>query len=164
MSVFRLCICSALPDILQIQHPSHHFISSPSTTASSISTFHRIPTTPTMTTPLTIRLKIEDVVHPDFRDLASEFECAICCALFDDPVQLLCSNRHIFCLACVREGAFQACPICLDPLPKTGAKFVALHEPAGAPHSHRMMMKLKVGRGMLWVTSVSFCWGGGMWE
>ena len=92
-----------------------------------------------------IRLKIEDVVHPDFSALASDFECAICCNLFDDPVQLLCSNRHIFCTKCVRDGAFQSCPMCLDPLPKTGVKFVALHEPAGNPHCHRMMMKLKVG-------------------
>ena len=93
-----------------------------------------------------MRLKIEDVVHPDARDMADDFECPICCNLFEEPVQLVCTGRHIFCAECVRAGAFQACPTCREPLPSTGRKSVPLQEPQGGnPAVLRMMIKLKVG-------------------
>ena len=92
-------------------------------------------------------LSVEDIVIDPAT--AEGLECAICQNLFEEPVQLLCGGRHIFCAGCVtdRKPTWElvACPACRGPLPSSGRKFVPLREPQGGnPHVWRMMNKLKV--------------------
>ena len=92
-----------------------------------------------------MRYKIEDVVHPDDRDRADDFECGVCLCLWSEPVQLVCANRHIFCAECVEP--LHVCPTCQEPFPPNGRKGVPLQEAQGGnPAVLRMMMRLKVGR------------------
>lgn len=52
--------------------------------------------------------KIEDIVPPEARLLAEEFQCSVCLCMLDEPVWTSCD--HIFCSGCI--GELQACPLC----------------------------------------------------
>lgn len=67
---------------------------------------------------------VEDVIHPEARKDAKEFECSVCLGIWHDPVQTA-ECHHIFCRGCVQQ--LRSCPTCrsnfepksLQPLQKT---------------------------------------------
>ena len=62
--------------------------------------------------------KIEDIVHPEAREFASQFTCGVCLCILDEPSQTSCD--HIFCESCVAPCL--ACPTCRTPLSEGGRK------------------------------------------
>ena len=83
------------------------------------------------------RLKVGDIVHPDDRAKAREFECPICLSVpsISVAVQSVCCNV-IFCSDCL--APLGACPNCRADIPADG-NTVALN-----PLVRRMLQNLKV--------------------
>jgi len=83
------------------------------------------------------KFRVADIVHPDSRELAQQFDCAVCLHIVDDPLQTPCG--HIFCHGCVNSLA--VCPTCRDPLENSpGVKKLA---ECNKPMS-RLMLGIKV--------------------
>jgi len=56
--------------------------------------------------------KIDEIVHPDSRGIAQQFECCICMCVVNEPLQTVCD--HIFCAECLSSSL--ACPTCRTAL------------------------------------------------
>mmetsp|Transcript_174340 Transcript_174340/g.558882 ORF Transcript_174340/g.558882 Transcript_174340/m.558882 type:complete len:312 (-) Transcript_174340:125-1060(-) len=52
--------------------------------------------------------KIDEIVHPDSRGVAQQFECSVCMCVVNEPLQTVCD--HIFCAECI--STCLACPTC----------------------------------------------------
>lgn len=70
-----------------------------------------------------MKWKIDEIVNPQVGKHAKQFECSICYAIWDDPVETPCCE-NTFCRVCLTQCA--ACPICRLPLgvPKECSKSV----------------------------------------
>ncbi|CAO3650925.1 unnamed protein product [Cunninghamella echinulata] len=57
----------------------------------------------------------------------SNLVCGICNDILDNPMQVHCSEDHMFCRRCINNYEKPSCPSCMEPLDKTGfqlSKFV----------------------------------------
>eukprot|EP00421_Protoceratium_reticulatum_P009845 CAMPEP_0168358620 /NCGR_PEP_ID=MMETSP0228-20121227/1214_1 /TAXON_ID=133427 /ORGANISM="Protoceratium reticulatum, Strain CCCM 535 (=CCMP 1889)" /LENGTH=377 /DNA_ID=CAMNT_0008371211 /DNA_START=34 /DNA_END=1167 /DNA_ORIENTATION=- len=62
---------------------------------------------------------IDDIVNPEAAKHAKQFECSICCSIWDDPVETTCCE-HMFCRTCI--GRCSSCPICRVPFGNSPVK------------------------------------------
>ncbi|KAI8340460.1 hypothetical protein BC941DRAFT_449975 [Chlamydoabsidia padenii] len=56
-----------------------------------------------------------------------ELLCGLCSDILDDPMQVHCSEDHMFCRSCLANYQKASCPSCMEPLDKTSfqlSKFV----------------------------------------
>ena len=82
--------------------------------------------------------KIDEIVHPDDRAKAKEFECAICMCVLCLPVETDCG--HMFCQDCLDGHPSEWCPLCRSPFPTSGKRYKECNK-----FVLRMMQGIKVG-------------------
>ena len=83
------------------------------------------------------KFRLDDIIQAESKDLAKQFECAICLHVAADPaVQTPCG--HVYCRECL--APCELCPLCREPVNATTTK--PLHEVNKL--GMRMMLNLKV--------------------